>query len=353
MRLSKHRYAVAVVLISLACLLGAPMIATRGRESIPRRCIAFSPYVGHLDHDFGPHPGPAVIDKLLDVVVEQTGFTCILTYRVLHGLDYIFESAAKRGMKVIAIIWLDKDPTVNQASIKTGIEVAKRHADTIIRISCGSEFRSRHGTALDSILRDCIKQVRGAGVTQPLTSIETWWEWCNRSWPCQKRDLADDVDWIGINVFPWWENRFSGLFTCTSAADAAEFHVARLQDVRARYSSTDVVITEFGWPAGPDGLKQRNDFTGEFCEGAEASEVNQRRVLVETLAKLDARGLRGVLFEAFREGSWKIRNEAAVGQFWGVCQGVSPFDCKSLISSRLDSKGDGKTDIGAYRRVPW
>jgi exo-beta-1,3-glucanase (GH17 family) len=147
------------------------------------------------------------------------------------------------------------------------------------------------------------------------------------------------VDWIGVNIFPWWENRFSGLFPCTTAADAAEFHVARLQDVRARYSLTDVVITEFGWPAGPDGLKQRNDFTGEICQGAEAGEVNQRRVVSETLAKLDALGLRGVLFEAFREGSWKIRKEGAVGPFWGVCQGGPLFDCKSLKTSSPDFDG--------------
>jgi exo-beta-1,3-glucanase (GH17 family) len=331
--LSEHRYAIAVVLIALAGFVGALVIATVGRDSIPRRCIAFSPYVGNLDQDFGPHPGPALIDELLDVVIKQTGFTCILTYGVLNGLDYIFESAAKRGVKVIAIIWLDKDPTVNQASIKAGIEAAKEYADTIIRISCGSEFRTRNGTALDSILRDCITQVRGAGVTQPLTTIETWWEWCNRSWPCGRWDLADDVDWIGINVFPWWENRFSGMFKCTRAADAAEFHVARLLDVKARYSAMDVVITEFGWPAGPDGLSQRNDFTGETCQAAEASEVNQRRVVLETLAKLDTMGLRGVLFEAFREGSWKIRKEGAVGPFWGVCHGVSTFDCNSLMSS--------------------
>jgi len=36
-------------------------------------------------------------------------------------------------------------------------------------------------------------------------------------------------------------------------ANAAEFHVARLQDVKARYSLTG----EFGWPAGPAGLKPK------------------------------------------------------------------------------------------------
>jgi len=37
------------------------------------------------------------------------------------------------------------------------------------------------------------------------------------------------------------------------------------------------------------------------------------------------------------------------GPFWGICHGVSPFDCKSLISSSLDFDGNGKTDVGVYR----
>lgn len=101
--------------------------------------------------------------------------------------------------------------------------------------------------------------------------------------------------------------------------------------------------------AGPAGLKQRNDFTGETCQGAEASEVNQRRVLLGTLAKLDTLGLCGVLFKSFGEGSWKIRKEGAEGSILGVWHGVSPFDCKSLISSSLDFDGNGKTDVGVYR----
>src|SRR5262250_1172710 len=37
------------------------------------------------------------------------------------------------------------------------------------------------------------------------------------------------------------------------------------------------------------------------------------------------------------------------GPFWGICHGVSPSDCKSLISSSLDFDGNGKTDVGVYR----
>ena len=129
---------------------------------------------------------------------------------------------------------------------------------TVIRVNCGSEFRTRYGTAHDDVITGCITQVRTAGVTQPITSIDTWWEWCNRSWPCQQLDLFNQVDWIGINIFPWWENKYSGLFTCTTAEQAAAFHLARYDDIASRYPGKPVIITEFGWPAGPRGYYETN-----------------------------------------------------------------------------------------------
>src|SRR5687768_3865922 len=60
----------------------------------PLRCVDFGPYVGTdangnaFNPDTGPHPPPGLIDSLLDVVVAQ-GFSCIMNYGVLNGLDYV------------------------------------------------------------------------------------------------------------------------------------------------------------------------------------------------------------------------------------------------------------------------
>jgi len=325
------------------CLSSALATGTdRARESTEAlRCVAFGPYVGDLDPDFGLHPDVPLIDTLLDRVVSQTGFDCIMTYGVLNGLDYVIKAADQRGLKVIAVIWLDTDTVINDASIEQGTETAKAYPDTVVRLSCGSEFRTRNGVALDGIIRDCIARLRAAGVPQPITSIDTWWEWCARSWPCQEWNLSADVEWIGINVHPWWENKFSGLFPCTTAAEAADFHIARLQDIIGRYPGKEVVLTEFGWPAGPDGDSETNEQTDQHC--GVASEENQCLVVRETLAKLDQLGLQGSLFEGFREGDWKSRNEGPVGVFWGLCDGSPPYTCKQDC---LPVCGNGVLDPG-------
>ena len=279
------------------------------------QCVDFSPYVGGFNADFGPHPTPAVIDRLLDTMVSQTGTDCITTYGVLNGLGYTFESAKVRGLKVTAIIWLDTDAAVNTASIAAGIQYANSYRDTITRVSCGSEVRTRNGLAVaQPIIQNCVNQLRANGVTQPITSIDTWWQWCNESLTCQQWSLANSLDWIGVNVFPWWENKFSGLYPCTTAAQAADFNVARLQQIAARYPGKPTVLTEFGWPAGPAGFTETNQFTGQQC--GIASEANQRLVLEGTIANLNQLGLSGVAFEAFRE-SWKELHEGPIGSRWG------------------------------------
>lgn len=288
------------------------------------QCVAFSPYIGNFNPDYGAHPGKALIDELLDKLVSDTRFRCIMTYGVINGLEYIFTAAKARQLKVIAIIWIDKDVAVNSQSIVGGIRAAKAFPDTIIKLSCGSEVRTRHGYKFDSEITRCIQALREARVSQPVTTIDTWWEWCNRSLSCGQTSFSAQVDWIGINVFPWWENRFSGIHTCITAQQAADFHLARLEEVRKANPDKEVIITEFGWPNGPDNGTESNVNTGQHC--GIAGPKNQALVVESTFKKLAKKNASGVVFEAFSE-HWKPGNEGDFGRFWGLCRGEKPYTC--------------------------
>ena len=288
------------------------------------QCAAFSPYVGTLNPDYGAHPSKELIDQLLDRLVKEARFNCIMTYGVLNGLDYLFTAAKVRHLKVIAILWLDKDIAVNSQSISKGIEVAKAFPETIIKLSCGSEVRTRHGYAFDSEITRCIDSLRKAQVTQPITTIDTWWEWCNRSLVCGQTNFGVQVDWIGINVFPWWENKYSGVHPCTSAKKAADFHIARIEEIRKTYTDKEVILTEFGWPNGPEGGTEINKNTNQHC--GIANKQNQITVIKTTFKQLAKRNWSGVVFEAFSE-NWKPSNEGNFGDYWGICQGTPPYHC--------------------------
>lgn len=302
------------------------IITTTHQEAM--QCAAFSPYVGGLNPDYGPQPSRELIDTLLDELLKQTPFRCIMTYGVMDGLEYIFTAAEARQLKVIAIIWLDKDMAMNSRSIARGIEVAKTYPVTIVKLSCGSEVRTRHNKAFDSEILRCMDSLRSEGVSQPITTIDTWWEWCDRKADCRQNLFADKVDWIGSNIFPWWENKFSGVHPCTTAEQAADFHIARLTDLRKTYPGKDVIVTEFGWPNGPVGGTEINSKTRQHC--GVANQANQDLVVQTTFKKLAEKRWSGVVFEAFSE-SWKPGSEGLFGSYWGVCQGDRPYACATNI----------------------
>lgn len=317
-----------LLLVGCLMLMAAAQVSARshhaGQAQAPLQCVAFSPYVGNINPDYGPPPSAALIDKLLDSLVKHTPFRCIMTYGVLNGLDHTFAAAKARKMKVVAILWIDKDSAVNSQSISEGIKQAKAYPDTIIKLSCGSEVRTRHGYAYDGEISRCLSSLRQAGIKQPLTTIDTWWEWCNRTMPCGKTSFAAQVDWIGINVFPWWESVHSSLHTCIPAEKAADFHIARMAEVQRTYPGKTVAMTEFGWPSGPEAYIGVNKNTRERC--AVAGKKNQAKVLQATFNKLIQKGWSGTAFEAFTE-NWKPASEGNVGQYWGLCQGAPPYNC--------------------------
>lgn len=288
------------------------------------QCAAFSPYVGKLNPDYGARPSKELINELLDKLVKETPFRCIMTYGVMNGLEYTFAAAETRRLKVIAIIWLDDDIAVNSRSITAGIEAAKAYPNTIIKLSCGSEVRTRNDYAFDGEITRCINAMREAGVAQPITTIDTWWEWCNRTKPCHQTNFGEQVDWIGINVFPWWENKYSDVIPCTPANKAADFHIARIEEVRRTYPGKEVILTEFGWPNGPEGGIESNKHTGQRC--GVAGKKNQALVVKSTFKKLAEKGWSGTVFEAFSE-NWKPGDEGDFGRFWGICQGEPPYTC--------------------------
>jgi exo-beta-1,3-glucanase (GH17 family) len=321
---------------------GHPQTISHAKNNKALQCAAFSPYVGKLSPDYGPPPSKELIDELLDKLIEKTPFRCIMTYGVLNGLDTIFASAKERNFKVIAILWIDKEIEINSQSITKGIEVAKAYPDTIIKLSCGSEVRTRHGNKFDGEITRCIDSLHKAGVKQPVTTIDVWWEWCNHATPCEQNSFTESVDWIGANIHPWWESIFSGLYPCIPAEKAADFSIARLEELRKTYPKKEVIVTEFGWPNAPEGETATNIHTGQHC-GVSSSD-NQKTVVQNTFKKLAERNWSGVVFEAFSE-NWKPGSEGNVGGSWGICRGAWPYGCMDdllELGSQKSPKNDKK-----------
>jgi exo-beta-1,3-glucanase (GH17 family) len=307
----------------------ASAVATAAQPSTtaaePLRCVGWSPFIAGYDPQYGPFPNQATLNSLMGYIVNEAGFHCVLIYGTVRDFDWTYQAARDHGMKAIAVIWLDGDTTANRDLIAQGIQTAKMYPDTIVRLSCGNEVRQRLGAAAaEPIIRDCINQVKAAGVTQPVGTIDIWWDLCNEKWPCQPWAFAKDLDWIGTNIHAWFENQYSGLFPCIPADQAADFTVGRFQAIRSMYPGKEVILTEFGWPAGPNGYTQVNQITGQKC--GVASEANQQLVIQQTLIRLNQQGLPAVVFEAFRE-PYLARSLGPAAAYFGICAGTGPQFC--------------------------
>lgn len=298
-------------------------------------CINFTPYVHGYNPDYGPHPPPELIDELLNILVEQTNFRCIQTYGVLNNLTYTFEAAKKRNLKVIAVIWLEPEvatdgtlTTTNSPSIELGIEMAKKYVDTIIGISCGSEMRVRNPLAIaNPPILHCIEQVKAAKVEQPLTSNDYYWFWCDAATPCRPWSaVANLVDYVAINAFPWWENKHAP--QCVPATAAPQMHLDMYNQVVNTYPGKPVIISEYGWPGGPQGYSEINEFTNQPCTGV-ASESNQNYVMEQSMIQFKQHDVHAIAFCAFRE-TWKVE-EGDMAAYWGICTNAPPYKCKCLF----------------------
>ncbi len=109
------------------------------------------------------------------------------------------------------------------------------------------------------------------------------------------------------------------------------------REVVRTYPNKLVIISEFGWPAGPTvgwepyGYSELNEFSNQRCNGY-ANETNQDRVVSQTLDLLKRWKIPGITFSAFRE-TWKDAKEGDVGPYWGICANQYPYTCKQGLAS--------------------
>jgi exo-beta-1,3-glucanase (GH17 family) len=306
----------------------APATGTAGAPQTtaaqqPLRCLSWGAFIAPYNPFTGPIPDQATQAMLMGKIVNEAGFHCVLMYGSGRDFDWAFQPAHALGVKVIANIGLTGDTTANQTAIAQTIQSVSMYPGTIVRISCGLELGQTLGQAVaEPIIRNCRNQVKAAGITIPVGAIDTWWTLCNQHWPCQPWNFINELDWVGVNAQVWLENHYSGIFPCTPADQAAQFHVGRLQQTMSMYPGKEVILTEFGWPAGPNGYSEANVVTGQRC--GVASEANQQLAIQQTLALLNRLGLPAVIFEAFREpwlgGAGQVLGPA--GAYFGICGGT-------------------------------
>ncbi len=287
--------------------------------------VSFSAGIGSYSPS---NPPPlTLVSQLMDNLITNTKYRAIMTYYVD---SYTVGLASEKGLKVLGIIYIVPGQD-NTALINTAITAAKAYPDTLHAIACGNEQGASYGltSAVVNAVAQCTSMLRAAGVVQPIGVIDTYYSWCsndegncNTPWTA----VTNNVDWIGLNAYAFWNNLYSGVFPCTSPANAGAQALANHQKIQNLYGKP-VVLTEFGWASAPTGSSLTltpNYITGQQC--TVANDANQKAMVQATIDLYRENKMPCNTFEAYRE-PWKGTSDSDVNRYWGICLGVSPYTC--------------------------
>jgi len=187
----------------------------------------------------------------------------------------------------------------NREQIEQLIQLANDFPQIVVVANVGNEIFvdwSAHRMKNFGFVVEMIRRVR-AEITQPVTVNDDYNFW-NKP---HARQIAAEVDFIGLQAYAFWNDR---------VLDAAlEWTVAIYQDIQARFPDHVVAYCETGWPT--------NRVYDDSYEGGligKAGEYEQKTFFDQYNAWVDRNKIISLYFEAFDE-QWK-----------GGFDGVKPMD---------------------------
>lgn len=249
--------------------------------------VSFSPYQANQNPQANRHPSAQDIDRDLAAVAPFVRY--VRTYSATDGLELTAALARKHHLLVTAGAWIDGRRERNEREIANVVRMARDNPN-VVRVLVGNETLLRADIPIEDMI-EYIRRVR-AQVQVPVSTAEPWHVWLAHP------ELAREVDFIAIHILPYWE----GL----PIDQALAYTMQRYQEVKDRFPTKPVVITEVGWPS-----------EGRMRRGAEPTPAAQATFLREFLNFANERGFDYYIMEAFDQ-PWKREIEGSVGGYWGI-----------------------------------
>jgi exo-beta-1,3-glucanase (GH17 family) len=190
---------------------------------------------------------------------------------------------------------LEANQRKNGQEIDRAIRLARAYPDIVVAVAVGNEALvswNDHMVRVESVIQ-YVRRVKKA-ISQPVTVADNC-DW----WAKHGADLAREVDFVSVHIYPVWEGQDIG--------EAMAFGTANMQAVRDALPDSQLVITEAGWAT----------VASEF--GPRASEAKQQRYYHDLFDWTGQMNITTFFFEAFDE-SWKGEpgNPQGAEKHWGL-----------------------------------
>ena len=104
--------------------------------------------------------------------------------------------AGEFGLKVNIGAWIDKNQARNEREMRSVVDLAKRHSNTVNGIVVGNETILRAEQTVDELIKKIQRIKRETQGQVPITTGETWDVWMSHP------ELASAVDYIAAHILP-------------------------------------------------------------------------------------------------------------------------------------------------------
>ncbi len=276
------------------------------------QCVSYAPYYkkGVSPLIEGTWIKPSQIDD--DLKLLSTISSCVRTYSVSQGMDYVPKAAAKLGMQVYLGAWIGWTDADNVLEVKHAAQVANAYPETVRALIVGNEVFLRQEQDVAS-MRTYFALAKSL-TNIPITYADVWEFWL------RYKTIAKDVDFHTVHILPYWEDDPVGI-------DDAVTHTANVMATLKGQFTKPILIGETGWPS-----------VGRQRSESVPSVVNQARYIREFVEKANENNWQYNIIEAIDQ-PWKRTLEGTVGGYWGIIAAdlTSKFSLTEVVAERHDA----------------
>lgn len=276
------------------------------------QCVSYAPYYGKGQSPLvkGMWIEPAQIEQ--DLLVLSKTSTCVRTYSVGQGLDYVPEAAKKMGMQVYLGAWIGWSDQDNIKEIRLAAQIAENYPEVIKGLIVGNEVLLRQEQTPQSM--QAYLTFAKTLTTVPITYADVWEFWL------QHKAMEAYVDFHTVHILPYWEDD-------PKPISMAALHVDNVMAKMTRQFDKPILIGETGWPS-----------KGRQRHASLPSLVNQAHYIHAFLLKAEKRQWQYNIIEAIDQ-PWKRKQEGTVGGYWGLL--TPELSMKYTIGQDVAERQDG------------
>jgi exo-beta-1,3-glucanase (GH17 family) len=195
-------------------------------------------------------------------------------------------------IRVMQGAWISSHQTQaqNDEQVNGVVQLANEFTDIVVAVNIGNEIFvdwSWHRIDDMDMVIDYIRDVRSR-VKQPVSVNDDYNFW-NKP---QAKRIADEVDFIGLHAYAFWNNKTIDI--------ATQWTVSIYEDIQIRFPDHVIAFCETGWPTS-------RIYGGDSYEGGligKAAEDQQKVFFDEYDRWVNQNQVISLLFEAFDE-QWK------------------------------------------------